>query len=164
MVDIQAMLPDLKGLVKFLGEDLHGEATSKPDVDAFLRGGYADVKEAERSSQSFEEWREDYLEQVAVAWVLACIFVRFLEDNGLIDEAWIAGDTEDRQKLALGAYEIFFRTAGPTALDGPGVPQARLRGGREDPRRHGGLRQDEDAALGGRHQRRRRPAPAAVLP
>ena len=46
--------------------------------------------ETGRLSQSFEEWSEDYLEQVAVSWVLACVFVRFLEDNHLIDECWIA--------------------------------------------------------------------------
>ena len=34
---------------------------------------------------------EDRLTQVAVAWLLACVFVRFCEDNGLIDEVRIAG-------------------------------------------------------------------------
>jgi hypothetical protein len=49
------------------------------------------------------------LEQVAVSWVLACVFVRFLEDNHLIDECWIAGEG-DRGKLADGSYEIYFRS------------------------------------------------------
>ncbi len=40
---------------------------------------------------SFEEWRDGEITQAAVAWVLACVFVRFLEDNGLIDQALISG-------------------------------------------------------------------------
>lgn len=39
--------------------------------------------------------------QAAVAWLLGCVFVRFLEDNLLIDEAWIAGPL-DRAHLAFG--------------------------------------------------------------
>jgi hypothetical protein len=43
-----------------------------------------------------------------VAWVLACVFLRFMEDNDLIDECWLAGEG-DRRKLAEGAYELYFR-------------------------------------------------------
>ena len=45
---------------------------------------------------------------MAVAWVLACVFVRFLEDNHLIDECWLAGEGE-RRGLAEDTHEIFFR-------------------------------------------------------
>jgi hypothetical protein len=51
----------------------------------------ADRKGRPHGCEAFEVWREDYLDQVAVAWVLACVFVRFMEDNGLIDECWLAG-------------------------------------------------------------------------
>jgi hypothetical protein len=40
--------------------------------------------------------------------VLACVFVRFMEDNHLIDECWLAGEKE-RRKLAEDTHELFFR-------------------------------------------------------
>ena len=43
-----------------------------------------------------------------MAWVLACVFVRFMEDNHLIDECWLAG-TQERRKLAEDTHELFFR-------------------------------------------------------
>ena len=49
-----------------------------------LREEYAAAQAANRTVQSFEEWRADLITQVAVAWVLRGVFVRFLEDNALI--------------------------------------------------------------------------------
>src|SRR5207248_6799124 len=37
-----------------------------------------------------------------------CVFVRFMEDNHLIDECWLAG-TQERRKLAEDSHELFFR-------------------------------------------------------
>ena len=37
-----------------------------------------------------------------------CVFVRFMEDNHLIDECWLAGEKE-RRKLAEDTHELFFR-------------------------------------------------------
>ena len=45
---------------------------------------------------------------MAVAWVRANVFVRFLEDNHLIDECWLAGEGE-RRNLAEDSHELFFR-------------------------------------------------------
>lgn len=109
MVDVKRMLPELRALVAMLAEDLLQRATTVTTVDEKLRGAFHAIHESGRTSQSFEEWREDYLDQVAVAWVLACVFVRFIEDNGLLDECWLAGEG-DRQKLADGSYELFFRS------------------------------------------------------
>lgn len=39
----------------------------------------------EHTAESYDSWRDDHLTQVAVAWILDCVFVRFLEDNGLVD-------------------------------------------------------------------------------
>lgn len=108
MVDIRTLLPELRGLVGELAEDLLQRATTVPEIDTLLRKGHEKVKDGGRTAQSYEEWREDYLDQVAVAWVLACVFVRFMEDNNLIDECWLAGEG-DRRKLAEGAHELYFR-------------------------------------------------------
>ena len=78
------------------------------EIDAGLREAFHQIEKGGRTAQAFEVWREDYLDQVAVAWVLACVFVRFMEDNHLIDECWLAGEGE-RRKLAEDTHELFFR-------------------------------------------------------
>ncbi len=79
-----------------------------PTIDAGLRDAFHQIERGGRTAQAFEVWREDYLDQVAVAWVLACVFVRFMEDNHLIDECWLAGEGE-RRRLAEDTHELFFR-------------------------------------------------------
>src|SRR3954447_25416776 len=108
MVDIKTLLPDLKKLVEKLAEDLLGRATSDAPIDSGLRQAFHQIEKGGRTAQAYEVWREDYLDQVAVAWVLACVFVRFMEDNHLIDECWLTGEGE-RRKLAEGSYELYFR-------------------------------------------------------
>ena len=108
MVNIKTLLPDLKELVKELDEDLLARAIGNPEIDAGLREAFTQIEKGGRTAQAYEVWREDYLDQVAVAWVLACVFVRFMEDNHLIDECWLAGEA-DRRKLAEDTHELFFR-------------------------------------------------------
>ncbi len=102
------MLADLQGLVKYLRTDLLERATEVSEVDRGLREAYGATRQGHRTAQAFEVWRDDYLTQVAVAWVLACVFVRYLEDNALIDESWLAG-TGDRMRQAMDAHEAYFR-------------------------------------------------------
>jgi hypothetical protein len=97
----------LQGLVKYLRTDLLERATEVPEVDRGLRNAYGATRQGHRTAQAFEVWRDDYLTQVAVAWVLACVFVRYLEDNALIDESWLAG-TGDRMRQAMDAHEAYF--------------------------------------------------------
>ena len=113
MLDIKTLLPELKKLVTDLSEDLLARSTAKNDpysakVDTGLREAYAQIEKGGRTADAFEVWREDYLDQVAVAWVLGCVFVRFMEDNHLIDECWLAGEGE-RRKLAEDTHELYFR-------------------------------------------------------
>ena len=66
-------------------------------------------RKAGGTAQAFEVWREDYLDQVAVAWVLACVFVRFMEDNRP-DRRVLAGRARaSAGKLAEDTHELFFR-------------------------------------------------------
>ena len=108
MVNIKTLLPDLQELVKELDEDLLARATGNAEIDAGLREAFHQIEKGGRTAQAYEVWREDYLDQVAVAWVLACVFVRFMEDNHLIDECWLAGEGE-RRRLAEDTHELFFR-------------------------------------------------------
>ena len=108
MVNITTLLPELRALVTELTEDLLARSIADTKIDAGLRDAFKQIEKGGRTAQAFEIWRDDYLDQVAVAWVLACVFVRFMEDNHLIDECWLAG-AGDRRKLAEGAHELFFR-------------------------------------------------------
>jgi hypothetical protein len=74
VIDPKQLLADLQKQVKALEADLK---TNEDDL-AKLR----------------IEWEHDRVTQVAVAWVLATVFARFCEDNGLIGDAFIAGPGE----------------------------------------------------------------------
>nr|WP_230416072.1 BREX-2 system adenine-specific DNA-methyltransferase PglX [Micromonospora tarapacensis] len=81
----------LQAQVKTLVEDLRGQVAQTPGLRAELRQEWAAAQAAERVGASFETWLEDILDQAAVAWVLGCVFVRFCEDNQLVDGLWIGG-------------------------------------------------------------------------
>lgn len=108
MIDIKTLLPELKKLVTDLSEDLLARSTDDTEIDAGLREAYKQIEKGGRTGAAFEVWREDYLDQVAVGWVLACVFVRFMEDNDLIDECYLAGEG-DRRTKAENEHELYFR-------------------------------------------------------
>ncbi len=108
MVTIKSLLLDLRILVTELAEDLLLRSTSDSKIDAGLREPSTRSKEGDAPPKPLKSGGTDYLDQVAVAWVLACVFVRFMEDNLLIDECWLAGEGEHAQ-LADDTHELFFR-------------------------------------------------------
>jgi hypothetical protein len=65
------------------------------------------AKSADRTAATFETWLGERVTQVAVAWVLATVFVRFCEDNGLIEYPFIAGPG-DRRQLAADLQGEFY--------------------------------------------------------
>jgi hypothetical protein len=117
MIDRQKLLTDLQGLLKTVEADLleRSESPQVPDVGRKLHAEHAAAQAANRTAQSFEDWRSDAITQVAAAWVLSCVFVRFIEDNGLVDTPKIAGPGE-RLKRARDEHEVYFR-AHPTFTD-----------------------------------------------
>ena len=117
MIHRAALLSDLQKLLKRLEADLleRSQSTEIPGVGAQLRQEYEEATEANRTAQTFEEWRSDDITQTAAAWVLSCVFVRFLEDNTLIDPPRIAGPGERLQR-ARDEHELYFRSH-PTLND-----------------------------------------------
>ena len=85
------LLSDLQTVLRKLEADLLERSDSMPEIQAALDREYRQAKSAERTAQSYEAWRTDDITQVAAAWVLSCVFVRFLEDNELIEPPKIAG-------------------------------------------------------------------------
>ncbi len=108
MIDRHASLATLKPLVTELEDSIRARAVETPDVAEHLEREHHRAVVAGRTAMSLGEWRDGEITQAAVAWVLGCVFVRFLEDNGLIDQALISGPG-GRRAAALGHREEHFR-------------------------------------------------------
>jgi hypothetical protein len=117
MINRPQLLSDLQALLRKLETDLlaRSEAAEVSEVDRTLRQEYDQAKKADRTAQSFEQWRSDFATQMAVAWVLNTVFVRFLEDNELIDAPLLSGVGE-RLQQARDEHELYFREH-PTETD-----------------------------------------------
>ncbi len=98
-IDSVALLSACQAVLTRLETDLVERATSSPAVTRALEVRYQAEKAAERTAESFAGWTELLATQVAAAWVLSCVFVRTLEDRGLLKQARLAGPgAEDSQR------------------------------------------------------------------
>ncbi|WP_329299353.1 BREX-2 system adenine-specific DNA-methyltransferase PglX [Streptomyces sp. NBC_00659] len=104
MIDRKALLADLIKRVKAVEADLDKQVKAVPEVGARLRAEYDRARELERTAATWNEWLKERVTQVAVAWVLGTVFVRFCEDNRLIPEPYLAGAAQERQELAEARY------------------------------------------------------------
>ncbi len=113
MVDHALLLKDLQKQVRLLETDLRErieDPTAKglnregelQTFDAALKREYQKARDAERTAATEGAWREGQVTQAAVAWVLATVFVRFCEDNELLEQPFIAGPKgeHDRYNIA----------------------------------------------------------------
>ncbi|PAY16337.1 SAM-dependent methyltransferase [Rhodopirellula sp. SM50] len=113
MIDRQQLLSDLQALLRSVEADLlaRSEDAELPEVSGWLKAEYDAAKKAGRTAQTFKAWVDDFVTQVAAAWVLSCVFVRYLEDNALVDPPRIAGPVSDadggqsRLKRARDEYD-----------------------------------------------------------
>ncbi|SDF04799.1 hypothetical protein SAMN04488581_5266 [Mycolicibacterium neoaurum] len=117
MIDSSALLADLKGQLKLLQTDLKQRAEDPSNSwGARLKQGYAEAFRRERTGWSWVDWRDNEVDQAAVAWIVSTTFLRFCEDNDLLAGAkidglptavgWIAGpgDRVQRAEENLTAY------------------------------------------------------------
>ncbi|MCK6574436.1 BREX-2 system adenine-specific DNA-methyltransferase PglX [Myxococcota bacterium] len=95
----------LQPALKALEKDLL-ERARIPSVEAGLRAAWEAEKKAGETGQGFDPWRRARVTQIAVAWVLSVVFVRTLEDRGLIDPR-IAGPDERRLASARDREATF---------------------------------------------------------
>lgn len=128
MINRQQLLADLQSVLRKLEADLleRTDSDEVPEVGEWLRAKYQTAKDAGRTAQTFKAWLDDFITQVAAAWVLSCVFARFLEDNELVDPPRIAGPTKslplhrggegrgegaDRLQQARDEHTLFFQDA-----------------------------------------------------
>ncbi len=115
MIDRNALLADLKPALTALEDDIRERAGEVPELAAALEARHVQASAAARTASAFDDWREGEITQAAVAWILACVFVRFLEDNELIDRPLLSGPGE-RRTAAAGQREEYFH-ANPSHSD-----------------------------------------------
>jgi hypothetical protein len=115
MIDRATLLKDLQALLPKLEADLRARASDTPSIDMDFKAQHGAALADKRTSSPFLEWREDLITQVGVAWILACVFVRFLEDNDFLDEPLISGPG-DRLARARDQQSLYVR-AHPTDSD-----------------------------------------------
>ena len=117
MINSSALLADLKGQLRVLQADLRALAEDPASSwGARLKEEYAEAFRRERTGWSWVEWRDNEVEQAAVAWIVSTTFLRFCEDNDLLAGAkidglptavgWVAGpgDRVQRAEENLTAY------------------------------------------------------------
>ena len=90
MIVKEDLLADLKPQVRRLETDLR-ERSEEAEFGPGLREDWQAAHDAERTAASYETWLDGEITQSAVAWVLGTVFLRFCEDNGLIDVPYLAG-------------------------------------------------------------------------
>ncbi|MFK0194894.1 BREX-2 system adenine-specific DNA-methyltransferase PglX [Kitasatospora sp. NPDC090308] len=107
MIDRKALLADLIKQVKAVEADLGAQAKAVEEVRVRLRGEYDRARKLGRTAATWTSWLDERITQVAVAWVLGTVFVRFCEDNQLIPEPYLTGPSDEQRDLALERYAAY---------------------------------------------------------
>lgn len=107
MIDRKALLNDLKQQVKAVEADLGKQVKALDEVGARLRAEYDQARKLGRTAATWNSWLDERVTQVAVAWVLGTVFVRFCEDNRLIPEPYVTGPDNYRRDLAETRYDVY---------------------------------------------------------
>ncbi|WP_067804311.1 BREX-2 system adenine-specific DNA-methyltransferase PglX [Nocardia beijingensis] len=110
MIDRAALLADLKKQVTAVENDLEQQLRILPEVKARLHDEWAQARKLNRTAATEASWLGERITQVAVAWVLGTVFVRFCEDNHLIADPYLTGPTDDRRELAQARYDAYVET------------------------------------------------------
>lgn len=117
MINATQLLADLKRRLTLLDDDLRQRINEVPELKESLQTEWQAARDAERTAETFESWADQVITQAGVHWLLSCVFLRFIEDNNLIDRPWIGGTPESgRLNLARDRHEAYFR-ANPLETD-----------------------------------------------
>ncbi|EXI73736.1 MAG TPA: BREX-2 system adenine-specific DNA-methyltransferase PglX [Candidatus Accumulibacter phosphatis] len=109
MINAAALLRDLKRLTTTIESDLREQLTTTPDLDASLDNEWQAARNVGRMAATLHDFKEEAITQAAVHWLLMGVFIRFLEDNGLIDRPWLSAASPARRALAQDRHESYFR-------------------------------------------------------
>lgn len=116
MIDRGVLARELARRVSTLEDDLRERAQLAPEVGAVVRSEWQAAHDAGRTAHDEAVWAESLYTQVAVAWVLATVFIRFSEDNGLITDPVLSGPG-DGLRRSEEAQRAWFRQQPPELGD-----------------------------------------------
>ena len=110
MINARKLLADLTRLLKRVEDDLRQRIEDMPALKESLQAEWQAARDADRTAETFESWADQVITQAGVHWLLSCVFLRFIEDNTLVDRPWISGTPESgRLALARDRHEAYFR-------------------------------------------------------
>ena len=107
MINAAKLLADLKRLRKLLDADLRVTHAGGAQRDA-VQAEWREAFDLGRTRDTFEVFLDGAFDQAVVHWVLGCVFLRFLEDNLLVDRPFLSGPGE-RLDLAKERQDAHFR-------------------------------------------------------
>jgi len=110
VINATPLLSDLTKLLKRLEGDLLERIEQTPTLKASLQTEWQAARDADRCAETFETWADQVITQAGVHWLLSCVFLRFIEDNQLVDRPWLGGTPESgRLALVRDRHEAYFR-------------------------------------------------------
>ena len=110
MINASQLLADLSKLLKRLEADLLQRIEEVPDLKASLQAECQAARDAERCAETFESWVDQVITQSGVHWLLSCVFLRFMEDNQLVERPWLGGTPgSGRLALARDRHHAYFQ-------------------------------------------------------
>jgi hypothetical protein len=99
-LDGALLLSKAQGLLGELEGDLLLRSRNSIAVREAIRVRHEAERATRRTADPFEVWERQFVTQVAASWLLSCVFVRTLEDRGLLGLNRIAGPgAADSQRL-----------------------------------------------------------------
>lgn len=110
MINAAQLLADLTKLLKHLEGDLRQRIEEIPALKTSLQAEWRAARDADRCAEPFETWADQVFTQAGVHWLLSCVFLRFIEDNQLVDRPWLGGTpASGRLTLVRDRHEAYFR-------------------------------------------------------
>lgn len=91
MIDRALLLKDCQALLKKLEKDIRSFAQADEALLAGLKAEYERERTQGITGVTWGAWLDEQVVQAAVAWVLTTVFIRYCEDNRLLDECWLSG-------------------------------------------------------------------------
>ncbi len=110
MIHAPQLLADLSKLLKRLEDDLRQRIKELPELKTSLQAEWQAASDANRCAETFETWADQVITQAGVHWLLSCVFLRFIEDNQLVDRPWLGGTPESgRLALVRDRHDAYFQ-------------------------------------------------------
>jgi hypothetical protein len=110
VINAPQLLADLTRLLKRFEDDLRQRIADVAELKAGLQVEWQAARDADRTAETFESWVDQVITQAGVHWLLSCVFLRFIEDNELVERPWLGGTPQSgRLALARDRHEAYFR-------------------------------------------------------